>query len=57
MVEPRPRHRTVKLLDMVERRGPLALDAFMEAIEAYYPHLYMLLIDDEEDAYPAEQCK
>ena len=51
MSEPRPRQRAVKLLEMVERRGPLALDAFMEAIGEYYPHLYMLLIDDEEDDY------
>ena len=34
-----------KLLEMVERRGPLALSAFQEAIEENYPHLYVLISD------------
>lgn len=30
---------------MVERRGPLALTAFQDAVEENYPHLYVLLSD------------
>ena len=45
MLDPRRRYRAEKLLEMVERRGPLALDAFQEAIEENYPHLYVLISD------------
>ena len=45
MLDPRRRYRAEKLLEMVERRGALALEAFQEAIEENYPHLYVLISD------------
>ena len=49
MLDPRRRYRAEKLLDMVERRGPLALNAFQEAIEENYPHLYVLITDWDDE--------
>ncbi len=48
MLDPRRRWRAARLLEMVERRGPLALQAFQDVIADHYPHLYVLISDWDE---------
>lgn len=50
MGESRRHARAEALLDMVGRRGPMALQVFQDALAQYYPNLYFLLTDDEDDS-------
>ncbi len=49
MSDPRRRERASRFLDILEKKKTESYECFLEVLEEYYPHLYLSLIDWEED--------